>query len=85
MFPLVVAGLLLLVRADWPRNVIVGISAVVIAVASIVLAEPMRRLKNEFMIGIRGYLRSTPEDDEVIRKAERAAREAIEKVILENA
>ena len=54
-------------------------------VASIVLAEPMRRLKNEFMIGVRGYLRSTPEDDEVIRKAERAAREAIEKVILENA
>ena len=37
LFPLVVAGLLLLVRGDWPRNIIVGISAVVIAVASIVL------------------------------------------------
>ena len=38
LFPLLVAALLLLVRADWPRNVIVGVSAVAIAVASIALA-----------------------------------------------
>ena len=38
VFPLVIAGLLLIARSDWPRNVIVGISAVVIAVASVVLA-----------------------------------------------
>lgn len=37
LFPLVIAGLLLLVKGDWPRNVIVGLSAVVIAVASVVL------------------------------------------------
>ena len=38
LFPLVVAAVLLLVKGDWPRNVIVGISAAVIAVASILLA-----------------------------------------------
>lgn len=38
LFPLIIAGVLLLVRADWPRNVIVGVSAVAIAVGSIVLA-----------------------------------------------
>ena len=38
IFPLVIAALLLLVKGDWPRNIIVGISAAVIAVASILLA-----------------------------------------------
>ena len=38
VFPLIIAGLLLVVRGDWPRNIIVGVSAVVIAVASIALA-----------------------------------------------
>ena len=38
LFPLAVAAVLLFVRADWPRAIIVGGSAVVIAVASIVLA-----------------------------------------------
>ncbi|MBQ9042468.1 MAG: NADH-quinone oxidoreductase subunit L [Eggerthellaceae bacterium] len=38
LFPLVIAVLLLFVKADWPRNIIVGASAAVIAVASIVLA-----------------------------------------------
>lgn len=38
LFPLVVAAVLLLVKGDWPRNVIVGISAAVIAVASVLLA-----------------------------------------------
>ena len=35
IFPLIVAGLLLLVRGDGPRNVIVSASAVIIAVASV--------------------------------------------------
>ena len=38
LFPLAVAIILLFVKADWPRNVIVGVSAAAIAVASIVLA-----------------------------------------------
>ncbi|MBP3867054.1 MAG: NADH-quinone oxidoreductase subunit L [Eggerthellaceae bacterium] len=38
LFPLVVAAVLLLVKGDWPRNVIVGISAAVIALASVLLA-----------------------------------------------
>ena len=38
IFPLAVAALLLVVKGDWPRNVIVGISAAVIAVASVLLA-----------------------------------------------
>ena len=38
IFPLVIAALLLLVKGDWPRNIIVGISAAVIAAASIYLA-----------------------------------------------
>ncbi len=38
LFPLVIAVLLLFVKADWPRNVIVGMSAAVIAVASIALS-----------------------------------------------
>lgn len=38
LFPLAAAIILLFVKADWPRNVIVGVSAAAIAVASIVLA-----------------------------------------------
>lgn len=38
LFPLVIAALLLVLRGDWARNVIVGASAIVIAVASVVLA-----------------------------------------------
>ena len=38
IFPLVIAALLLVVKVDWPRNIIVGISAAVIAVASVFLA-----------------------------------------------
>ncbi len=38
IFPLVVAAVLLLIKGDWPRNVLVGLSAVVIAVASVLLA-----------------------------------------------
>lgn len=52
-------------------------------VDSIVLAEPMRRLKQEFMVGIRGYLRSKPEDDRLLIEAEHAARQAMEDVLME--
>lgn len=51
-------------------------------IASMVLAPEMRKAKNEFMIGVRGYLRTKPEDDELFIKAEKAARAAIEKTLL---
>ena len=38
IFPLIVAALLLVVKGDWPRNIIVGISALAIAAGSVVLA-----------------------------------------------
>ncbi len=38
LFPLIIAAVLLFVKGDWPRNIIVGVSAGIIAVASIVLA-----------------------------------------------
>ena len=53
-------------------------------VASTILAPIMRYIKSEFMLSIRGYLCSKPEDDQIFIKVERAAREAIEKVLLEN-
>ena len=52
-------------------------------VASIVLAEPMRQLRNEFMMGIRGYLCPNDHDRELLIRAEHAAREAMERTLLE--
>jgi len=37
VFPLIIAGVLLLVKSDWPRNIIVGASAAIIAIASIAI------------------------------------------------
>ena len=52
-------------------------------VASAILAEAMRHIRNEFMLTVRGYLRPRPEDSDLFARAERAARQAIEKVLLE--
>ena len=52
-------------------------------VSSIVLADAMRKLKNEFMISIRGYLRPSDEDDNLFIRAEHAARDAMEVTLME--
>lgn len=53
-------------------------------VASTVLANAMCWIKHEFMFGIRGYLCTKPEDDKLFARAERAARNALESVLLED-
>lgn len=52
-------------------------------VESAILAEAMRHIRNEFMVSVRRYLRLKPEDSDLFMRAEKAAREAIEKVLLE--
>ncbi len=52
-------------------------------VASTILAPAMRHIKEDFMIGVRGYLRTSKQDDELFRKVENAAREAMERTLLE--
>lgn len=53
-------------------------------VAGIILAEPIRRLRDDFMTLVRGYLRVENKDEELFRKAEHAARTAMENVLLED-
>ena len=53
-------------------------------VNSIVLLEPMTQLRNEFMVSIRGYLRMDKHDAQLMARAEKAARKAIEDVLLED-
>ena len=52
-------------------------------VASVEFASVMRYVENNYMISIRGYLRRREEDNILFQKAEQAARDAIEKVLLE--
>ena len=52
-------------------------------VASTSFADAMRHISFEFMISIRGYMRGNEKDDELIQKAEKEARLAIENVLLE--
>lgn len=52
-------------------------------VASAFLGPVMRYIKGEFMVAVRGYLRPDTKDDALFMKAENAAREAIENVLME--
>ena len=52
-------------------------------VASAFLGPVMRYIKGEFMVAVRGYLRPDAKDDALFSKAENAAREAIESVLME--
>lgn len=52
-------------------------------VASAILEPVMRHIKGEFMVAVRGYLRPDAKDDALFSKAENAAREAIESVLME--
>lgn len=52
-------------------------------VESAIIAEAMRHIRNEYMLTVRGYLRLKPEDSDLFARAEKAARQAIEKVLLE--
>lgn len=52
-------------------------------VASAVLAPVMHYIKGEFMVAVRGYLRPDDKDDALFAEAEKAAREAIESVLVE--
>ena len=52
-------------------------------VAAAILAQPMRQIKQDFILGVRGYRYPLENDDELIIKAEQAARSAMEQVLLE--
>lgn len=54
-------------------------------VASTVLADAMRHIRNEFMVRIRGYLRMNDKDSQLFMKAEHSARQALEVAISERA
>lgn len=49
--------------------------------ASIILAEPMRQIRDEVMVGIRGYLRPSEEDSRLFVLIEKKMRESIEVVL----
>ena len=51
--------------------------------ACIDLSKAMRQLKNEFMVSVRGYLRTNTKDDDLFRKTEHAIRQTIEVQISE--
>lgn len=46
--------------------------------ASIILADAMRTIRNEFLVSIRGYLRPDDKDQQLITRTEHAMRQAIE-------
>lgn len=52
-------------------------------VATADLTPVMHHIKGEFMVSVRGYLRPGAKDDALFSKAENAAREAIESVLME--
>lgn len=52
-------------------------------VAAAILAQPMRQIKQDFVLGVRGYRYPLENDDELIIKAEKAARSAMEQVLIE--
>lgn len=52
-------------------------------VTSTVLADAMRHIRYEFMVSVRGRLKSKESDSELIHQAEKAARRAMERVLLE--
>ena len=45
--------------------------------------DAMRRIRFEFMLSIRGYMKGDDKDEQLIQKAEKEARLAIENVLLE--
>jgi len=54
-------------------------------VASTILAQAMRHIRDEFMVQIRGYLRMNEKDSQLFIKAEHSARQALEVAISERA
>lgn len=52
-------------------------------VESTILAPAMRHIKNEFMVLVRGYLRTREEDEKLFTRCEHAMREAAKAVLSE--
>lgn len=66
-----------------PENILPMSRIIHNIVASTVLASAMRYIKKEFMVGVRGYLRVTEQDDDLFIRCEHAMRDAAEAVLSE--